>query len=154
MEIQVGSLTKFGPVCQTFGHPWNKSSLRKLPFFWKSLRRSSACPASEQKLGWLRMPSCTAELILRWSRSSWRAGCSGGSLKSSLYSSSHVWIRVNSGLQRQKSRYTLTASVTLEAKSRLARFYILSCSVSHQPFAVISILKVWASAVSAKKMIH
>lgn len=87
---------------------------RGSPSFWNLLSRASACPASEQKLGWVRMSSCTAELILRWSNNSVRARCTGGSLKSSLYSSSHVWTKANRGLRRKrKSHYILTIWATL-----------------------------------------
>lgn len=79
------------------------------PSFWKLLSSASVCAANEQKLGWLRMLSWTAELILRWSNSSLSAVCRGGSLKSSLYSSNHVWTKANRGLRRQwKNCYTLT----------------------------------------------
>lgn len=79
------------------------------PSICNLLSSASACAAKEQKLGWLRMLSWTAELILRWSNSSLSDPCSGGSLKSSLYSSNHVWTKANRGLRRQwKNHYSLT----------------------------------------------
>lgn len=83
--------------------PTFKSNIAKLPLR-NALSSSSACAASEQNVGWEHTVSWIAELILRWSRSSLRGACRGGSLKSSLYSSNHVWTKVNRWLREQEAK--------------------------------------------------
>lgn len=83
--------------------PSFKSNIARLPLR-NALSSSSACAASEQNVGWEHTVSWMAELILRWSRSSLRGACRGGSLKSSLYSSNHVWTKVNRWLREQEAK--------------------------------------------------
>lgn len=86
-----------------FMGPTVKPNNTRLPLR-NTLSSSSACVAREQNVGWECTVSWMAELILRWSRSSLRGACRGGPLKSSLYSSNHVWTKVNRWLREQEAK--------------------------------------------------
>lgn len=108
------------------------------------LSSSSACAASEQNVGWERTVSWTAELILRWSRSSLRGACRGGSLKSSLYSSNHVWTKVNRRLREQEAKLS-TFNYFWQGSTTEAKVYF------YVPPAALTAVQTCSGIVSTKK---